>query len=304
MKKSGGNSGNNQIMETLIPVKKYELIQDSFDDYCQKEDYINAGRLKLLKRSPLHLRDHVKKDSPEFRFGRMYHEYVLEPERFKKEYHVFDAEERPDKSKGMTANVNKIWKEDFKLRYGENIIPIDLFSVLVEMRKRLMSDFFIRSLLHKGLSEVSVYVEDYQGTKAKIRIDYLKDNAIIDLKTASDASFDAFTGSAAKFNYHISAALYHDIIASIYGKERPFIFIVQEKEVPFATNIFQASQQFLNVGKNEVDLLIEQYKKCLDSGEYRGYSIFADNKFGVRELSLPPWSIKPLIFYDKKDENE
>ena len=291
-------------MGDLIPIKKYEIVQDSFDDYCQKDNYINASKLKLLKRSPLHLRDYQVKDSENLRFGRMYHEYVLEPERFKKEYHVFDVEERPDKDKGMTAKINKEWKENLSLKYADNLIPIDLFSVLVEMRKRLMSDFFIRSLLHKGLSEISVYVKDYQGVNAKIRIDYLKDNAIIDLKTASDASFDAFTGSSAKFNYHISAALYHDIIASIHGKERPFIFIVQEKEVPFATNIFQASQQFLNVGKNEVDLLIEQYKKCLDSGEYRGYSIFADNKFGVRELSLPPWSIKPLIFYDKKDENE
>ncbi len=283
-------------METLIPVKKYELVQDSFDEYCQKEDYINASKLKLLKRSPLHYRNYVVKDSENLRFGRLYHEYVLEPERFKNDYCVFDIKERPDKDKGMTANVNKEWKENLALKHGDNLISIDLFSVLVEMRKRLMSDFFIRSLLHKGLSEVSVYVEDYQGVNAKIRIDYLKDNAIIDLKTASDASFDAFAGSAAKFNYHISAALYHDIIASIYGKERPFIFIVQEKEVPFATNIFQASQQFLNVGKNEVDLLMEQYKKCLDSGEYRGYSIFADNKLGIRELSLPPCSIKPLIF--------
>ena len=55
----------------------------------------------------------------------------------------------------------------------------------------------------------------------------------------------------------------------------------------------------MSVGTYEYELLMEQHKYCLETGDYQGYRIFADNKCGVQEIDLPMWKIKELKYYNE-----
>lgn len=283
-------------METAIQ-KKFTIIQDAAELYHSKTDYIGAGGLKLLKRSPLHYLESEKKITPAIDFGKAYHSLILTPELFKKEYFIFNPDDRPEPEKTMASNANKAWRAELEASYPD-IISADTLTLMNAIKQRLKSDHYIKSLLSNGKSEISHYVENFEGAKVKIRCDYIKDNVIVDLKTCQDASTDAFKNHIANYDYHIQAALYSDVAEYCDGKKRRFIFIAQEKEPPFDTNIIQASEQMLAVGRFEYEILITQWLKCLKNKKFRGYSIFADNKFGVTEVDLPAWKVKDLRFYD------
>ena len=105
--------------------------------------------------------------------------------------------------------------------------------------------------------------------------------------------------SAAIYDYHIQAALYADLIEKSMNDDMPwtFIFIAQEKKAPYAFNIFEASTQFISHGRYEYELLLMLYKHCSDSGKWPGYQVFCENKFGINELSLPPWAIREIDWF-------
>jgi hypothetical protein len=82
------------------------------------------------------------------------------------------------------------------------------------------------------------------------------------------------------------------------GMRWSFFFIAQEKTAPFAYNIFEASPQFLAQGKYEYEQLLLLYKHCLEKDKFPGYQVFCENRYGINELNLPPYTIKEINFYD------
>jgi hypothetical protein len=285
--------------ETIV--KPFSVIQDSHETYHSHKEYIGSGGLKEIKRSPLHYLTDItteKEPTPVQKFGSAYHSLILTPELFKKEYFIFNSDERPEPDKTMASNLNKAWKAEIEATHS-NIISQEGVEVLQTMKERLFSDSYIKTLLSKGLPEVSHYMENFEKARVKIRPDYIKDNVIIDLKTCTDASTEDCTKNIASYDYHIQAAFYIDVAEKCDGKQRRFIWIFQEKEPPYDTNIIKASEQMLAVGRFEYEILIRQWLKSLEQKKWRGYSIFADNEYGITEVDLPAWKIKDLQFYDK-----
>jgi hypothetical protein len=288
-------------MEIETIVKPFTVIQDSHEVYHSHKEYIGSGGLKEIKRSPLHyLTDIITEKEPTDvqKFGSAYHSFILTPELFKDEYFIFNSEDRPEKDKTMASNMNKAWKAEIEVGHDKIISTKDM-TILHEMKEVLFSDSYIKTLLSKGQPELSHYVENFEGARVKIRPDYMKDNVITDIKTCTDASTEDCTKNIASYDYHIQAALYVDVAEKCDGKKRRFIWIFQEKEPPYDTNIIKASEQMLAVGRFEYEILIRQWLKSQEENRYRGYSIFADNEYGITEVDLPAYKIKDLQFYDK-----
>jgi hypothetical protein len=182
------------------------------------------------------------------------------------------------------------------------------FSILSAMQKRLMSHRYIKSLLSNGVAEESIYSEitTIEGKKIKIKIRYdfcqMYKRLIIDLKTTSDASISVFPRNASEFDYQIQAALYLDIMEAITHDGLPwtFFFIAQEKNPPFAFNIFEASPQFIGQGRYEWQQLALLFQWCKENDKWPGYQCFTENKFGVNMLNLPAYKIQELTWYDHK----
>lgn len=277
----------------------------SNDEYHGNKDYISASGLKLIKKSPLHFKEHVTVETEALLFGSAYHTYILEPEVFEKEYFVFDPLKRPDPSKNFNATVNKDWKNNIYLQY-RNVISKEQFDQIRSMKDRLFKNIYARNLLKKGIAEQSFIFDaiTFEGKDIgiKIRPDYIKDKkrVIVDLKTCQDASENGFQKQAAQYDYHIQAALYCDMMEQYTGDKMPwsFIFIAQEKAYPYAYGIYEASPQFISQGRYEYEQLILLYQQCKDNNHYPGYQVFVENKFGIKEISLPPWAIREINFYN------
>lgn len=277
------------------------IIKDSNDEYHAKDDYLGSSMLKEIKRSPLHFKEKVFKTTEALEFGSAYHMFILEPDLFKKEYFIYNQQERPDQTKNMNATVNKEWKREIEMTY-KNVLPKEIYQVMKDMKARLFQYPYAAWLLTKGDNEKSHYLE-MNGVKCKFRPDsqHDKKRVIADLKTVADASHDGFMKYVNNFDAHIQAAFYVDCYEQCYPGERipQFYWVAQEKTIPYAINIFKASHQLLSVGTYEYEILMEQFKYCQETGEYKGYEVFANNKFGITELSLPNWKVKELNFYNQ-----
>jgi exodeoxyribonuclease VIII len=160
-------------------------------------------------------------------------------------------------------------------------------------------------LLTNGIAERGIIGELETGIGkigVKLIPDYRKDikHLVVELKTTRDASLKGFSKDCGDYDYQIQAAFYKDIVELLFNDKREinFFFIAQEKFMPYAFNIFEASPQFISQGRYEYEMLLQLYKFCLDNNYWPGYQVWCQNKYGILELKLPAWSIKDLTYYD------
>lgn len=302
-------------------IKSVELIAefDSYDQFKQSEysDYekypsISVSKLKKIKKSPLHYREEEFETTAAMGFGKAYHAYVLEPERFKEIYHVFDESaildilkgEGSKKPRGTTKY--KDWLEvQYSIAEGKTMLSAEDYKKIESMDKRLKSHRYAKSLLTNGVAEKFLFVNliDKFGNQYYIKLiaDYRKDKKRIctDLKTITCAGEKEVIRDSAKYDYHLQAGIYHDILDHLFGNKLgyKFFFIFQESKKPYAFNIFQASPQFISQGRYEYEMLLMLWKECLKSGKYPGYQVWCENRFGINELSLPPWAISEINYF-------
>lgn len=288
---------------SIIRNFEFRKSEDDSNKFYHSQPGISASGLKLMKQSPAHY--HESKLNPigqtdAMYFGELYHTFILENERFYKEYNIIDESKRPDQKVGMTGKANKAWLASF-----ENPITAATHEKLKAMREVLFSHPYARALLTRGESEHSYYCKLDIGANIPIEVRFRPDNVrhdkriVVDLKTAADASVDGFKKAAADHEYQIQAALYSDLMELAMNQTLgyDFFFVAQEKSPPYAFNIYQASPQFMSVGRYEYELLLMLYAYCEETGNWPGYQIWCDNRFSVNELSLPPWSIREIEYY-------
>jgi len=280
---------------------KPKSFQVTDEQYRSEHDYISITTLKRYKQSPLHKKEYVREPpTPALIFGAAAHCFILEPkEIFEHKYFVYNPDQRPNPDKTFQNTQNKMWQIEQQSRAeGREILDLPQFLQMKMMKKRLMADFYCRSLITKGLAEQGFFTK-MNGVKVKVKPDYLKDNAIIEYKTIRDASLEQFKRDLSNWDWHIQIAYFKDVMEHIDGKRRTAIFIAQEKSPPYAHAIYKCSHQLLSVGTYEYEALLEQHKYCLEADDYRGYGVFADNKYGLRNLDVPAWKIKELKFYNQ-----
>lgn len=299
-------------------IKSVELIAEfsSYEEFSKSEyaklQSISVSKLKKIKKSPLHYKEEEYVESPAMAFGSAYHCYLLEPDKFKERYYIIDEKTIIDILIGEGAKsprATKQYKEwlisQENAAEGKTILTGEEYNTIKDMSNRINNHYYAKSLITNGIAENFLFVKliDKFGNEYYIKLiaDYIKHGKkiITDLKSAGDASLDGFTKAGASFDYHLQAALYSDIIEHLYSTGRPykFFFLAQEKTKPYAFNIFQASNQYINQGRYEYELLLMLWNECINNGKYPGYQVWCENKYGVNELSLPNWAVKEINYF-------
>lgn len=282
-------------------------------EYHDNKEFISASRLKKMKVSPAHFREEEEvKETDALLFGSAYHCFILEPDKFKEQYYIFDDSivcgaliAKGAKSPRAT-NDYKNWKiGEESMSDGKILIDKADYDKLFAMKERLFRHPYAKMLLSNGTNE-QAYMGSIQTEAGPINIKFKPDHVnetkkiIVDLKTCMDASDVEFPKHAAQLDYHIQAALYADLMEKVSGDNRryDFYFIAQEKKQPFAFNLFECSPQFIAQGRYEYEMLLQLYKYCSDNNSWPGYQIWCENKYGILELKLPAWAIRDLTYYD------
>lgn len=288
---------------TIIKNLTFTKSENDLNEFYHSQPGISASGLKKMKQSPAHYLEskiNPTGQTDAMYFGELYHTFILENERFYKEYTVIDESARPDQAHGMTAKANKAWIESFV-----NPVTASTHEQLKAMREVLFRHPYAKALLTKGETEHSYYCKLDIGANIPIEVRFRPDNVrhdkriIVDLKTAADASQDGFKKAAANFDYQIQAALYSDLMELAMNQTLgyDFFFVAQEKTPPYAFNIFQSGPQFLSVGRYEYELLLMLYAYCEEKNVWPGYQIWTENKYGINSLDLPPYAIKEMDYY-------
>jgi hypothetical protein len=294
---------------TFINSAKLHECQRDTDEWRSCKGYMSKSGLAKIKESPDHYKNgEPYQDTPDKIWGKMYHCFVFEFDEFEKRYYTLDDSKiiisiGGAKPRG-TKQYGEWYAEQEHLMVGKEIIKKDDFDRMTAMKDKLMFHPYARMLITNGVAEKGI-LGTIQTPVGEIGIklipDYRKDgkHIVSELKTCADASKEGFQKDAAKYDYHIQAALFSDMVELLLNDNQriSFIFIAQEKKKPFAFNLFEASPQFIGQGRYEYEMLLQLYKYCLDNDKWPGYQVFCPNRYGLLELDLPKWAIRSLDYY-------
>ena len=250
------------------------------DSEYRSNPAVNKSTLWEMRKSPLHywhlMHDTPKEDTKAMQFGRAVHSRLLQPESFDAEYAVAPECDR------RTKEGKAIWND--LMSSGKEIVSRDDMNTILAMEKEFQA---VRATLFDVDSlqtEVPLlWTDDETGVDCKGRLDAITTEYVIDYKTTTDASTNAFHREALRYGYDLQAAMYMEAARANGYNPKGFIFIAQEKNAPYLINILHASDAFLDRGRWIMRDLLAQYKECRKNNQWPGY--------GINQLILNEWEV-------------
>lgn len=239
------------------------------DTYHLAASLSSTGVKQLLKNPYLywynsHLNpDKEPLDTAALKRGRVAHILLLEPQHFNSEFKIKEGVYRSGK---------------------EGVVGEGEYNEIQAACEVLRSTKLISKLIIGGLPEVSIFWNDaLTGVKCRSRLDYIKENLIIDYKTVSSIEQFDITNSIARYGYDIQAGIYMDSIQKIINskeiqgdynpewlknirkhKKFEFIFIFQEKKAPFLYRAVQVDPKIIELGQEKFRQAINLFKQYYD----------------------------------------
>lgn len=258
-------------------------------DYHQHPAVSKHGLDAFRKAPALYqfIRNNPLPPTPSMRFGSLYHTAILEPEKLAAEYFLMPDVDR------RTKDGKAAW-EAAVIECGnrEPVKPDDMDKTTA-MRAVLMQHTAARNAITDQRQHVEAslfWTDPTTGVECRARPDLIRtDGFIVDLKTAADASPDAFQRAAFNYGYHRQAAFYLDGWKLISGEApKGFIFVVQETEAPFLTAVYVASPAMIELGRSEIAADLQGFAECLRTDTWPGLPE------APQELTLPRWALPPV----------
>lgn len=235
------------------------------------------------------LRDgiHEDTDTAAFAFGRAVHTAVLTPDALADTIAVQPAE--------IKTRRGKEWDKFSAENAGKTILTGKDFDRMTNLAETLKECDLAQSILNISEErELAIFwtAQGFEDIPLKSKIDALSVadgvcDVVIDLKTCSDASPDAFLKSCDAFGYDIQAAFYMDACEALYGtRPKAFAFVCAESEYPFtpAVYTFDADSDFIKAGRYGYISALKQYRA------FRDKEIPVPVGYTGHNLDLPPWS--------------
>lgn len=253
---------------------------------------ISRSELWKIRESPQkfkYYKENPPEPTPALLFGQVFHKMLLEPNTFDDDFVVAPEVNR------RTKEGKQKWDEFLSENENKNIISPEMASRAKEMCEAVNREPLAVKLL-KGKAELPFFwTDEMTGEACKCRVDVLNTEysqpIIVDLKTTTDASTDAFIRSAINYGYDFQVAMYSEGVEKNIGKKPLFVFIAVEKEPPYAVNILQADELMLRRGYDIFREYIGIYHDCKMTGNFYGYLGKLNQ---INNLSLPAYLAKEV----------
>lgn len=245
---------------------------------------INFSTLKHMAVSPLMYRwrlDHPEPDKDCFRFGGAGHCAIFEPEKFEQRFAVFDGVRNDKHEKYQT------WKAEHP---GADALKPEEMERVLAVAQAVRNHRVAGPLLRGGRAEeILTWDDEVTGLACKGRLDYIRPDCVIDLKTTRDPAPRKFERASGDYCYAAQAAFYHDGAVRnhlIDGKERPFIIAPQNDE-PFDVAVFQLKPETLEYGRALYRSWLARLLECTEAAYWPGVAP------ELQELGISPWAAEP-----------
>jgi hypothetical protein len=230
---------------------------------------------KYWAQCPQNPRRVMRKDTRPFRIGRGLHDLLLVDGAVPNDYHLV-----PDGF--VSTHTTKwdgyipAWRE--ATAAGKTVLSVGEFKLIQAMAEAVSSDPLAKALITAGTPEMTLCARDPNtGVWMRARPDVLPDvmEIIPDVKTAIDASADAYEREASNNGYFLSAAHYMDVIGELYPEgadKRRFVLITVEKTYPHLVTIDHLDNDDLNQARMVNRSALNKFAHGVKTGEWPGYT--------------------------------
>ena len=256
------------------------------DTYHADKTRVSKHGLDLIHRAPALYRHRQlappELRTPAMRWGTLVHLWVLEPEHVAKETFEAPTVDRRTKAGKEAWDAALVEAGTRELVTAEERAQLDQITEAVHMHP--LAGHILGNAYPQNC-EISLYWKDLD-TRAtcRARPDLHVDNYVVDLKTTTNASADAFARDAWKFRYHVQAAFYIDAFAAVGKRADTFVFIAVEKDAPHLVQVFVPEDEWIDAGRATYKRDLEIYMRCLESDKWPGLSDDA------QPLTVPAWA--------------
>lgn len=278
------------VIRSRVPAAEYHALPG-----------ISITRLKEIRRSPQHyawLLDHPRETVP-MTLGTAAHTAVLEPERFDRQFAVWD--QRAENG-NLRPRRGKDWENWLRESIGKTSITEDQCQSAMDIAAAVHSTTAAMRYLESGDPEVTMQwsvgpwncrgradwltykVPDARYTSPGLQIH--KYPVLVGLKTARDCRHFAFGSAAAKLGYHLQWAWYHDGYKAITGVEPKMIEIVVESAPPHAVAVYRIPGDVVDQGREEYKKALDRLDECERLGVFPGPQDAEEEE----DLTLPSWA--------------
>ncbi|MEI2781114.1 MAG: PD-(D/E)XK nuclease-like domain-containing protein [Candidatus Competibacter sp.] len=238
---------------------------------------VSSHALIEMRRSPLHCWaryvDPARADeepTAAMRFGTLVHALVLAPETFGDEF-------------ALAGSINRrtnAGKADYAAlaASGKLVVSGEAYRAALEIVKAIRKHPVAGGLFKTGEPEKILTVErEPHRLPLKGRPDWLSPQpAIVELKTATDASREGFLRAVYRHGYHLSAAYYRMLVGRTTGTPEaaiPHTFVVAETERPYAVAVYPTSERLLAEGRELWETALARFDECWTDGEWPNYPV-------------------------------
>lgn len=265
------------------------IISDLPEDlYHGTKSIVSKSSLDIFGgQSPLHYHYHLSSPPEErtdaMNIGSAFHVLTLEPDLFRSKVAIL-PEFGPMQSSTNRA-LRDAWIRDEGR--GRTIIKQAQFDIIEPMANAVRAHPAARKLMLDGESEVTaLWTDPHTGIRCKARADRLVSmrGVFVDLKSALCAAPGAFMRAAVDHRYHVQDAFYSRAFEENGIHIEHFVFVVVEKEPPFAVAVYQLDETAKLKGEELYMDELRRLRECIDSDVWPGYG---DH---VQDLKLPMWA--------------
>lgn len=278
-----------------IPTDPGVYLDVPFADYL-RIPYPSSSTLKIGRNvSMLHMRRAIDgkledKDSRARRFGRAFHCWLLEPDRFREDYTIqkhcmAELTSGPNKGRqctnwGTRRNGDGSWRCG---SHGKGFPEIENMITGSEKRDvqgaahNLESKPIFNTIRSLGFAEYTVIAE-VNGVLVKCRYDYyafLPDGqrVIVDVKKISvmRGSEGQLRKSIREYGYDLQAALYRAAHRAHFGVDAAFLWLFIEDSEPYEVIPKYLSPAMEIVGQSKAMPTLDLWRQCVEWDRYPGY---------------------------------
>lgn len=276
------------------------IFPDYAEDAYRAAPGVCQSDLKEMEVSPAHfyhkLTSPPKPPTPDQRIGQLLHALILcDREDFVTT--PAGAPKYPSKTQWAAKEPSKEtiktvewWTAFEKLHPGKDALNAEDSDPLYAMRQAVRDHPVAASILSRpGNNEVACWRRHgptgllLRGRADRLTTDDQNYTVVPDLKTVQRGAGgpDDFARSIFDWGYHRQSAHYCDLFEASY-----FVFIVVEKEPPYAVACYNLSPKSVEIGRHRNEEDLARVKECLDSGHWPAYPP------GIKTIDLPAWVMR------------
>lgn len=272
-----------------------------FFDYPE-EDYraspgVCQSDLKEMQYSPAHFLDRIttprEPPTPAQKIGTLTHSLILCGRR---DFAVIpeDAPKRPTAAQWQAKKPSedsqaamRWWTAFMAASPGKEYLTADEAADIMGMRGSVMAHPEAGEILRRpGNNEVACWKRDHEtglllrGRADRVCMDNRERMVIPDLKTVQrgGAREHQFSNSIAEYGYFLQNSFYLDLFEASF-----FVFIVVEKEAPYAVRCYHLPPEDVQVGRETYRGYLRTLRQCIDTDTWPGYET------GMATIRLPEW---------------